>query len=83
MNTSGFFHDGHGFNVLDLSAKLAFKSETSISFPLHRPPNGKKMPDTCCPLSNLSRSAQYQFVFLGSGFRREERRGPFSKVCIG
>ena len=37
MNTSRFSHCGHGFTVLDFSAKLAFKSETSISFSLGRP----------------------------------------------
>jgi hypothetical protein len=37
MNTSRFSHCGHGFNILDLSAKLAFKSETSISFSVGKP----------------------------------------------
>jgi hypothetical protein len=37
MNTKAFLHCGHGFDVLDLSAKLAFKSETSIAFSIGRP----------------------------------------------
>jgi hypothetical protein len=37
MNTTAFLHGGHGFDVLDLSAKLAFKSETSIAFSIGRP----------------------------------------------
>jgi hypothetical protein len=44
MNTSGFSRGDHGFDILDLKARFAFKTGTSISFDIGRWSNTLRLP---------------------------------------